>query len=342
MNDINLSEICGENVDGQSVSWTPIGSDSRPYSGTFNGDGHTISGLYIDNSTANNQGLFGCVYGGTVKNLNVSGTVSNVGAVGGIVNVNSGRVENCTFSGSVKGSGVFVGGVVGNNGGTVENCYNTGKVTGSSDYSYIGGVVGYSSGGASVTNCYNTGEVSGGEDVGGVVGYNAVTPLGASSVKNCYNTGEVSGIGSVGGIVGYNVDFDGYSASVENCYNTGSVTGVTGSSDYVGGVVGDNRGTVKNCYFLSSTADVNENLSGIGEGSGTASDVEPKTAKDFHSGEVAWLLENGQAEDQTTPVWGQSNLTTLDSWPTLIALDNSAQPVYKVTFKYGYDSAPEN
>ncbi len=365
MNNINLSSVCGPTLDdGSPVSWTPIGSDSRPYSGTFNGDGHTISGLYIDNSTANNQGLFGCVYGGTVKNLNVSGTVSNVGAVGGIVNVNSGRVENCTFSGSVKGSGVFVGGVVGNNGGTVENCYNTGKVTGSSDYSYIGGVVGYSSGGASVTNCYNTGEVSGGEDVGGVVGYNAVTPLGASSVTNCYNTGEVSGpdsvngettvnvggvvgdnrssvtncyntgevsgIGSVGGIVGYNVDFDGYSASVENCYNTGTVSG---SGGHVDGVVGDNKGTVKNCYYQIDKSAI------VGSDGTTADDTTTvaKTAAEFHSGEVAYLLQSKQTAG-SSQVWGQA--IGEDKSPVLTS--DQEKNVYKVTINLNDSDSTEN
>ncbi len=122
----------------------------------------------------------------------------------------------------------------------------------------------------------------------------------------------------------------------------GTVSGSASGNDsraYVGGVVGHNTSdaSVKNCYFLQ-TPDVNENLSGIGEGSGNA------TAKDntaFHSGEVAWLLENGQAEDQTTPVWGQSDLTTENSWPTLIALDNNAKTVYQVTLKYDHAGAQD-
>ena len=285
-----------------------------------------------------------------MKNLNVSGTVSNVGAVGGIVNVNSGRVENCTFSGSVKGSGIYVGGVVGNNGGTVTGCIfsGSGSVTGVTGSSYyVGGVVGYSSG--PVTNCYNTGEVSGGEDVGGVVGYNAVTELGASSVtncyntgevsgpdsvngettvnvggvvgdnrstvKNCYNTGKVSGIGSVGGIVGYNVDFAGYSASVENCYNTGSVSDGTTS----GGVVGQNSGSVTNCYYQNDKASA-----GIG---GSDSETDEAIAKDeaeFQSGEVAYLL--GEA-------WGQNLMNEpKDNYPQLRAFDADTPQVYKVAF----------
>ena len=254
-------------------------------------------------------------------------------------------MQNLSVSGSVSVSGpgsIYVGGVVGMNNGTVTNCYNTGNVSvKSSDISNVGGVVGYNDSSSTVENCYNTGKVSGPNsvisNVGGVVGDNGGT------VINCYNTGSVTGVtgvtGSsdfVGGVVGQN-----FGGTVENCYNTGTVSS---SGGHVDGVVGynDSSASVTNCYFLSSTADVNENLSGIGEGSGTASDVEPKTAKDFHSGEVAWLLENGQAEDQTTPVWGQSNLTEEDSWPTLVALNpDAAKEVYQLTFDWRYEGAPE-
>ena len=259
MNDIDLKDVCGENVgeSGQSVSWAPIGSDSSRYSGTFNGDGHTISGLYINNSRADYQGLFGYVgTGGTVKDLSVSGSVSGHLYVGGIAGQNGGNVINCTFSGSVSGVST-VGGVVGwNNGGTVENCTNTGSVTGANDY--VGGVVGYNGSNSTVENCYNTGTVSSNSnisDVGGVVGYNH-----GGRVENCYNTGEVSGKISVGGVVGLND-----SGIVENCYNTGKVIGSS-----VGGVVGLNNSTVTGCYFLK-TDGVPAN--GIGSGSGDTTSV---------------------------------------------------------------------
>ena len=261
MNNIDLKDVCGESLHG-GTSWNPIGSFSNSYKGTFDGNGKTISGLYIG-TTANNQGLFGYVgTGGTVKDLTVSGTVT--------------------------GTGDYVGGVVGYNNGTVENCYNTGSVSGLDS---VGGVAGWNDG--SVENCYNTGKVSGGAGVGGVVGYNS------STVENCYNIGEVSG-SPVGGVVGYNIS------------------------------------SVTNCYFLQRTAE-----SGIGKNEGTSSNVEARTDDAFHSGEVAWLLENGQAEDQTTPVWGQSNLTTPDSWPTLVALDKNAKTVYQVTLKYDHAGAQD-
>ncbi len=389
---IDLSEICSEE---EGDSWTPIGnSEEYAYTGTFNGQNFKISGLTINNSRADDQGLFGYVgRSGIVQNLTVSGSVKgddhvggvvgyndegrvenchNIGSVsgeryvGGVVGDNRGSVENCHNIGEVSGSGNSVGGVggvVGNNdGGRVKNCYNTVTVTGTGTDDYlggVGGVVGNNDGGR-VENCYNTGSVSGGIAVGGVVGLNDIN----SSVTNCYNTGTDGVVGySSGGVVGYN------SGTVENCYNTGNMSanisvgisgGVVGWNSGIvencyntgnvsdgtisGGVVGQNfgSGSVKNCYFLK-TADVNVGRPGIGGGSGTSSNVEARTDDAFHSGEVAWLLENGQAEDQTTPVWGQSNLTATTSLPTLIALNpGAAQPVYKVTFKYGYDSVPEN
>ena len=244
--DINLSD----------KSWTPIGRDSfNPYSGTFNGDGHTISGLYINDSSADYQGLFGYVSGsGKIENLSVSGSVSGNNYVGGVVGYNSGSVgynssgtvTNCAFSGNVSGD-AYVGGVVGDNSASVTNCYNIGDVSGNIG---VGGVVGDN--GGNVENCYNTGAVnSSGNTVGGVVGYNS----SSSTVENCYNTGTVTGpdsvngetIVNVGGVVGSN----SFKATVTNCYNTGSVTS---SGNSVGGVVGYNYsgGSVTNSYNTSS------------------------------------------------------------------------------------------
>ena len=152
MNDIDLNG-------SEENPWTPIGTSiNNPYEGNFNGDGHTISGLYIAGDD-DDQGLFGYV-SGTVQNLSVSGSIAGDKHVGGVVGLNSGIVENCYNIGKVSGTG-SVGGVVGwNDSGTVKNCYNTGAVNSSG--SSVGGVVGRSNRG-NVINCYNTGAVSGGE-----------------------------------------------------------------------------------------------------------------------------------------------------------------------------------
>ena len=181
--DIDLNPGCTYNPEtnqwsGSPSTWTPIGTENVPFTGTFDGNGHSITGLYINASDSNYQGLFGYVGpDGTVKNLTVSGSVSGSSYIGGVV----GR----------------------NNGGTIENCHNTVAVSGSG---YVGGVVGINLGGT-VENCYNTGTVSSensNADIGGVVGYLAEDKYIKGIVKNCYNAGTVNGSArNVGGVVGY-------------------------------------------------------------------------------------------------------------------------------------------
>ena len=286
-------------------TWTPIGNSSQPFTGTLDGDGHSVSGIYI-NSGTDYQGLVGILEkGGTLQDLGVKasyikggysvgglcgwkfGTVTNCyntgsvegnNHVGGVCGYNySGTVTNCYNTGTVTGTGDSVGGLCGGNGGYVTNCYNTGNVTGTGDY--VGGVCGDNSG--TVTNCYNSGSVTGNSLVGGLCGQNYF-----GTVTNCYNTGSVEGNNHVGGVCGYN---DG---TVTNCYNTGNVTG----NNSVGGVCGQNNRTVTNCYYLTGMA-----AGGI-NGSDAAGQAEAKTETEFASGEVAWLLQNGQTEQ----VWGQA------------------------------------
>ena len=159
-------ENWNESTEGLN-SWTPIGNSSQPFTGTLDGDGHSVSGIYI--STAHYQGLVGYLgEGGTLQNLGVKASY-------------------------IKG-GYYVGGLCGRNRGTVTNCYNSGSVTGND---YVGGVCGENY--AIVTNCYNTGSVEGGYYVGGLCGRNRGT------VTNCYNTGSVTGnYAYVGGLCGQN------------------------------------------------------------------------------------------------------------------------------------------
>ena len=231
-------------------SWTPIGTDSQ-FKGTFDGDGHMITGLYINDSSGSNQGLFGSVGSdGTVKNLGVDGEVTGGSNVGGIVGRNFGTIENCYYTGAVSGSGT-VGGIAGENNGstsTVEKCYNTGTVTGSG--SAVGGLVGGNDG--KVQNSYNIGTVTGSNDnIGGIVGRNGSS---SSLVENCYNTGAVSGNNNIGGIVG-----DNYSSTIQYVYNTGAVSG----NSYVAGIIGySTDGTLSNGYDAGTVSGRN-NLASI-------------------------------------------------------------------------------
>ena len=300
-----------------TYTWTPICTDyNKAYTGTFDGDGHTISGLYYSGSGDDYicAGLFGYVgSGGRVQNVNVVDSYINVNVrdrvnvyVGGVCGYNYGTITNCSFAGSVTGtgtgSGIFtcVGGVSGyNNIGTITNCRNTGSVTSSVNGSnYVGGVSGYNDRGT-ITNCYNTGTVEGSYYTGGVCGYN-----NRGTIMNCYNTGSVTGSGtytSVGGVCGENNN----RGTITNCYNTVDVTG-TGN---VGGVCGYNySGTITNCYWQSGTAD--------------EADASAKIDAQFASGEVVWLLNQGQANGP----WRQ-NIGT-DDYPVLNSNHGS---VIKVT-----------
>ena len=318
--DLSVSgDINGKRYVGGVVGLNRGSVEDCDFTGSVSGSDHV--GGVVGSSSG------GISASASVTNCYNTGSVSGSDYVGGVVGQNfGGPVENCynTGTGTVTGTGNYVGGVVGQNlGGTVENCYNTDSITVTGSGGRVGGVVGDN--GGNVENCYNTGtvNVSGNSSaVGGVVGCNQ-----GGSVQNCYNTGgvNVTGTGNwVGGVVGWNSS----DANVTNCYNTGSVSG-----SYVGGVVGDNDSTVENCYFLKP-ADVNKDLQGIGFG-GEGEEAIQKTADAFHSGEVAYLLEQNISDDKK-PVWGQSKLNTPDSLPTLVALDKAnAQKVYQVTFDYG-------
>ncbi len=283
--------------------WTPIGNGSNIYTGVFDGNGKTVSGLYFNDSAVDCVGLFS--YVGT------NGKVQNVGVIdsyihgneflGGVVGNNSGTVDNCYNEGTVSGNNV-VGGVVGfNNIGTVDNCYNEGLVSGTKDC--VGGVVGFNNGGT-VENCYNEGTVSGINTVGGVVGYNDGT------AENCYNEGSVRGTKQyVGGVVGYITN----SSSVKNCYNTGSVSG----SEYVGGVVGYiYSGIAENCYYLSGCAKDGAGTIQFGIGNETQGSTTPDKVV-YTSGMVADHFSSGVVAHLLGDAFGQSldNGETVDTLP---------------------------
>ena len=219
--------------------WSPIGS--TPYAGSFDGNGKTVGGMYV-NSLSNTQGLF-AHNKGTVKHVGVvNSCVFGASYTGGIVGHNDGDVMNSYYAGIVIGnsSSNYVGGVAGHNDGIVADSYNTGVISGSFN---VGGVVGNN--GGDVVNCHNAGAVSvcnGDHSVGGVVGYND------GDVKSSYNVGPVSAgdsSNSVGGVVGYNY------GDVEDSYNTGSVR-VGNVSSTVGGVVGYNYGDIVNSYNVGA------------------------------------------------------------------------------------------
>ena len=210
--DENKELVSGVNF----TEWTPIGSGWVNYTGTFDGYGHSVSGLYFNNPSSDNVGLFGYI--------GENGKILNVG------------VLDSYFMFEMAG-----GGVCGMNYGELQNCSNSSTVIGNKSGNYFdmgtGGVCGVNYG--TITNCFNAGTVSGKVRVGGVCGENI------STITNCFNAGTVSGSGIVGGVCGKN------KSTITNCFNAGST--VSGSG-IVGGVCGENKSTITNCYYLMGTA----------------------------------------------------------------------------------------
>ncbi len=224
-----------QDIDLSAHEWTPIGNYYYRFTGTFDGAGHEITGMYINTVHAYN-GLFGSISStATVKNVSVSGEITDGFSVGGVVGYSYGDVINCSSNVTLSGTS-YAGGVVGYaDEGSVVNCYNTGAVSSTNNSSNVGGVVGRS--GVNIVNCYNTGTVSstGSGAIGGVVGNSA-----SGSVVNSYNTGAISATGynsSVGGVVGAAY------TRVTNCYYQAN-KGVDVSIGYTAsGFVGSNIGS---------------------------------------------------------------------------------------------------
>ena len=221
--DINIT--LDKNIDLTGKDWTPIGTDyDNLYKGTFDGGGHTITGLTV---TTNDRfvGLFGRLgEAGTVKNVVMEGIqiTSNhmFGNTGGVAGYSDGTIENCSVSGSVSGT-LYVGGVVGDQwGASITGCSSSATVKGTR---YVGGVAGGTNAGATLTACYATGnvtiEIDPAKNIAGgsLVGMNA-----GSSLLACYATGNVTSTGS----------------------STGNV--------HIGGFLGNNYTTVTACYWKNN------------------------------------------------------------------------------------------
>ena len=249
------------------TSWTPIadcmGGYITQYSGTFDGNNKTVSGLYF-NGNSTRIGLFG--------SSEADGNIKNVGVV------------DSYFKGND-----FVGGVCGRNDGTITNCYNAGNLTAIESSATIGGICGYN--GGTIANCYNTGTVTA--------------------------TGPVA---SVGGVCGCSIE------PISNCYNIGTVTAASSSAD-ISGICGYNFGPVTNCYYLADTEDENGG----------------KTATQFASGEIAYLLSQGcsigEGDNTVTydgSIWGQALGENGDTYPVL----DITKRVYQVDKYDGCEGKP--
>lgn len=275
------TKICAvltANIDLKNEEWTPIGIGNGtrngvpidfPYSGTFDGNGHTISGLNV-NYRNKNGGLFCYVMNATIKNLTVAGSVTHSSE-----------------------DGVAYGGIVGcADSSTIENCTNRCTVTGNW---YAGGIVGWSTD-SDIIGCANFGNISSPSFSGGICGkiggQNDAAGIDAT-IRDCYNVGMVSG-NYAGGITGQS-DSEHIDILIANCYNVGSLHGSDGTGEIIGALFGPTCTTIDNCYYLptgnpASTSDrVNVKR------------TDSKTAAEFADGTVRKLPKAGERDNNADP-----------------------------------------
>lgn len=275
--DITINEdVSGSDATSQKYKWTPIGMDkTKAYTGNFDGNGHTISGLYI-NSTAANTGLFGYVgAAGEIKNVTISDSVitSTQNYTGAVVGDSKGNITNCHTTATTRVTGAnYVGGIVGelDSNMSLAQCSNAGEVQGTGTSGYAGGIAGRVQSNASnaLTDSYNTGRITGVANVGGIAGH----LYNGGGIQNVYNTGSVSASkGVAGGIVGafrY--------GTLKNAYNAGLVEastkgGVAGRLEWTGG-----NKTLQNVFY-SAEYEAIGNLNGCtiqnGEAAALSSDA---------------------------------------------------------------------
>ena len=317
----------GNVTNGSSFkAWRPMGmADEKGYltgwyTGIFDGNGHSISGLYVNRDESDDVddrfkvgiGLFG-YYSGLTRNLSVLDSYmrgeSSVGGIIGYIGYNkTGTVQNCYSAATVWGID-SIGGICGSSGGIskIENCYNMGNICGKTE---VGGICGDNY--AIIKNCYNVGSIKGEMKVGGITGANTKGDNVEEKITDCYNRGNVTGDRNIGGISGYD-----YCSLVENCYSQATVSGNTN----VGGICGNsNKVDFQNAYYDSNLYTGNA----IGYlKDATTEKTEGKPSQAFESGEIAYLLQ----ADREEPVWGQTlSGNDVQVYPVL-----GGKKVYQVT-----------
>ncbi len=304
----SANAILTADIDMTDVSYTPIGSSSKPYTGIFNGNNKTITGLTISGSQY--LGLIGYTGDGAkvkdlgLKDVSISATVQTDSYSAALVGYASSGITltNCYVEGGTITGKQYLGGLIGwtNSTATLTGCYNTSTVTSTSTYfGYVGGLIGKADSTTELTNCYNTGSISAtGDYIGGLIGLASST----LTITNCYNTGSVTATGyKGGGLIGYAKS----TVTIENCYNTGTISGSTVEALAI--ISRSSSFTITNCYYVST----------VSSSYGTSMD-----ASAFVSGEVCYLL-NGESSEEVA--WYQD--LENDSYPVLTG-GKIVYPVY--------------
>lgn len=337
---IDLKDFCHAADASQNLkelSWEPIGNSDWSYVGTFDGNGKTITNLYI-NAPQAYMGLFGRIYKSTIKNLtfenaNVTNTENNIGILAGYAG-NGNTLQNIKISNTcqIKGGNDFTGGIAGYLDGNAYNCVNYATVQGTED---VGGLFGfYSRDGNSMTACANYGNViASSYTAGGLVGY-----FESGTIKDCANYGDITGTSNVGNLIG-----NAQSCNLNNVLGTGNVTAtsdteragllvghINNSSSTASGILAYNSSSKLTINKTEQTDDAVKAI-GLGslnypDGKNEADVIKAFTAEQLKSGEVAYLLNGSKSEGEL--VWYQKLGT--DAYPVLVAEEGNT--VYHGSF----------
>ena len=312
---IDMSTVChaaDKSQNLEELSWEPIGKNDYgyQYGGTFDGNGKTITNLYI-NASQNDVGLFGCTSEGTIKNLTFEyANVTNTGVFTGILvgHPDASNLRNIKISNTcqIKG-GKETGGIAGNFDGNAYNCVNYATVQGNNR---VGGLFGYCSvENSSITTCANYGNVTAtSTDAGGLVGY-----FIRGTIQDCANYGDVKGTERVAGMAGYVSK-----GKIQNVFNYGNIS-ATNSTDAGMAFGNSTNGTTEGMVAYYSGAKLNANgqeitVKAFGNGKPSEDNATGFTEAQLKSGVVAYQLQQNASSEAK---WGQNLANDGDIYPVI-------------------------
>ena len=313
---IDMSTVChaaDESQNLEELSWKPIGKNDYGYQyrGTFDGNGKTITNLYI-NASQNNVGLFGYTMEGTIKNLtfeyaNVTNTKTYTGILVGYAN--NSNLQNIKISNTcqIKG-GKETGGIAGDFWGNAYNCVNYATVQGKER---VGGLLGYCTAKySSITTCANYGNVTAtGTDAGGLVGY-----FISGTIQDCANYGDVKGTERVAGMAGYVNE-----GKIQNVFSYGNVSATNRTQDIGMAFGNSDNGTTEGMVAYYSGAKLNANgqeitIKAFGNGKPSEDNATGFTEAQLKSGVVAYQLQQNASSEAK---WGQNLANDSDIYPVI-------------------------